>query len=201
MYRYLLICLVPLLIVACGKTDPQLSRLSDDSLVLAFGDSLTYGTGVSQDKSYPSILSAMIDRKIINAGIPGELSEQGLQRLSGLMEKYRPQLVILCHGGNDILRHKSPQQTKNNLEKMIRMIRSYHADVVMLAVPEFGLFVSPAKYYESLGEEQHVPVEMNIIPELEKSPSEKSDSVHFNESGYKKMARAIDRLLRENGAL
>jgi hypothetical protein len=84
---------------------------------------------------------------------------------------------------------------------MIQIIHSYHADVVLLAVPKFGLFVSPAEYYETLRDEQKIPVEMDILAKLEKSPVDKSDSVHFNESGYAKMAAAVDKLLRANGAL
>lgn len=102
------VCSLLLLIAACDAGD-RLQPLTKNAVILAFGDSLTHGTGASIEQAYPQKLQAMLSRTVINAGVPGEISQTGLKRLPGLLKKYQPELLILCHGGNDILRKKKPE--------------------------------------------------------------------------------------------
>lgn len=87
------------LLSACGDDAPSISKLASDAVILAFGDSLTHGNGAKENESYPAVLQELTGRKVINAGISGEESEPGLNRLPGLLEQHKPQLLILCHGG------------------------------------------------------------------------------------------------------
>jgi len=190
-----------LCLTSCSENIIPLSRLAPDAVILAFGDSLTYGTGVNEDKSYPAVLSERTGREVINAGNPGELSKDGVTRLPEMLDEYQPSLVVLCHGGNDILRRKPSSETEQNIRRMIEQSRLAGAEVIVLAVPEFGLLAKPAEYYSLLPDTLQIPVEMEIITTLQKSSSDKSDSVHFNESGYNKMAQAVINLLRRHGAL
>ena len=189
-----------LLLSSCQPSG-RLSPLSSDATVLAFGDSLTYGTGVGRDQSYPMVLSGLIGRTVTSAGVPGEISADGLKRLPALLERSRPDLVILCHGGNDVLRRMSAAQTGKNLRAMIDLVRIQGADVVVIAVPAFGLFPRAARYYEAIEDELNVPIEADILASLLSNNSKKSDQVHLNSIGYREMAEAVEQLLRDEGAL
>jgi len=189
-----------LLLSSCQPSG-RLSPLSSDATVLAFGDSLTYGTGVGRDQSYPMVLSGLIGRTVTSAGVPGEISADGLKRLPALLERSRPDLVILCHGGNDVLRRMSAAQTGKNLRAMIDLVRIQGADVVVIAVPAFGLFPRAARYYEAIEDDLNVPIEADILASLLSNNSKKSDQVHLNSIGYREMAEAVEQLLRDEGAL
>ena len=198
--QLLWLVLFVLLLAACD-TKPKLSPLQSDSIVLAFGASITRGTGVSKDKSYPAVLSQRLGIKVINAGVPGEITEQGMVRLPGLLEQHKPDLVLISHGGNDILRKVDARTTKQNLRQMILDVRASGAEVVLIAIPKLSLFASAAPFYEILSESLDVPVELDIITSLQKSPKYKSDTIHFNVEGYALMAEAVETLLEQQGAL
>jgi len=186
--------------LACDQI-PQLRPLSPDAVVLAFGDSLTYGTGADNLQSYPAYLEALISRKVINAGVPGEISATGVKRLPALLQHHNPDLVILCHGGNDILRHLNLKQTKINIQEMIDLAKSNGADVVLIAVPRFAAFFSSAPLYQELAEYNQLPIENTILSEILRQNKFKSDQIHPNAKGYAQLAERIRTLLQNFGAL
>ena len=192
---------VAALLVGCGADAPQLRALPQDAVILAFGDSLTYGTGARRGESYPEVLETSIARTVVNAGVPGEVTSAGLRRLAVELEESKPALVVLCHGGNDILRKLSHAQVAENLREMIRMIRAAGAEVVMLGVPKFGLFLDAAPFYPQVAEAEQVPIDVDIISDILSDKTLKSDNVHPNAAGYAKLAAAVATLLRERGAL
>lgn len=189
------------LVSGCDDDGPALSALSDDAVLLAFGDSITYGTGARAGESYPEVLEALIGRTVVRSGVPGEVSRLGLARLAGVLAEEQPDLVILCHGGNDILRRQSLERAGENLREMIRQIRDSGAEVVMLGVPRFGLMLETAPVYLQVAEEMGVPIEAEILPEVLADNGLKADAVHPNAEGYRRVAAAIQALLVEAGAL
>lgn len=180
---------------------PALTPLSSDDVILAFGDSLTHGSGVDARQSYPSVLADISGIEVVRSGVPGEVSSAGLERLPGVLREVDPALVVLCHGGNDVLRRMDPVQTEENLRQMIRVIRNHGAEVVLLAVPEMGLFPDAPDYYERIRDDMQVPVELDILADLQSDSNMKSDRVHFNSAGYRKMAEATLAMLKEAGAV
>lgn len=197
-----LLSLSLLFLSACGDTEQtSLRSLSKEAVILAFGDSLTYGTGADhQTESYPAVLSALSGRTVINAGVPGEISREGLARIESLLEQHEPQLVLLCHGGNDLIRKLSEAELKQNLTRMIHVIREQGAEVVMLSVPKPGLFLKAAPVYQQVAESLQVPLENNIIPDIESDSSLKSDPIHPNKAGYFQLGEAVYEFLSRQGA-
>lgn len=194
--------LLILLISGCDSPAPALSPLSGDAIILAFGDSLTHGSGVQREHSYPAVLESLTGRSVINAGLPGELSRQGMARLPGLLDDYRPDLLILCHGGNDILRKLNRTVTLDNLKAMVMQAQQRGIEVVLVGVPELKLFSSkPAPLYDRLAGDLGLAYLRDTLPVLERTTSMKSDHVHLNEEGYNALAHALFDLLKDHGAL
>jgi lysophospholipase L1-like esterase len=188
--------LLVLLASACDKP-PQISPLPADAVVLAFGDSLTHGNGAPEGQAYPEVLAGLLHRTVINAGVPGEISEAGLRRLPLVLDEYRPQLVVLCHGGNDFLQRLDRTRTAANLAAMIELVRASGADVVLVGVPEFGFVLKPPKFYQETAKRFAIPYEGEIVSDLLGDRDFKSDTIHPNAAGYRRMAEAIFKVIRD----
>ena len=179
-----------LLFTGCDS-GPGIKPFNQESVVLAFGDSLTHGTGASAGQSYPDVLSELLGRQVINGGIPGEVSAAGLKRLPAVLEENNPTLVILCHGGNDFLRKLNQVTTSSNLDAMITLIRSHGADVVLVGVPKLGFGLQVPELYSQIADQYTIPLQKEILVDLLSDNSMKSDVIHPNASGYRLMAEAI----------
>lgn len=193
------IVLLLALLAACSR--PTLSPLLPGERILAFGDSLTEGVGVRVEQSYPAVLAALTRHEVINAGIAGEISEEGLARLPALLDELQPSLMVLLHGGNDILRNMNLAQTRDNLAAMIQLARDRGIGIVLVGVPEKNLFSDSAPIYPELAERYDLVFEDEIVADLIRSPTMKSDAVHFNQLGYTELAEAIYSKLDAAGAL
>ena len=191
---------VILLLLSCDS-GVLLKPLSKNAVILALGDSITYGTGAKHEQAYPAHLQTLISRPVINAGIPGEVSHSGLQRLPGLLKRHRPELLILCHGGNDILRRYDLKQTRDNLQQMIDIARENNTQILMIGVPQFGIFLSAAPFYKELAEANQLPLENEALSMILKKSALKSDQIHPNAAGYTRLAEHVHALLKSSGAL
>jgi acyl-CoA thioesterase-1 len=204
MYRLLstILLLCSALLVSSCSDDPGLAPLPNDAVILAFGDSLTYGTGTRRNDSYPAVLQQLSGRRVINAGIPGELTGGGLARLTDTLYEYRPQLLILCLGGNDMLRRRDREEIEQNLERMVTISREQGVAVLLLGVPQPAIFgLQSAELYYSLAERLQLPLEAEAIPEILSDKALRSDQVHPNTAGYRLLAEAVYEKLKQSGAL
>lgn len=199
LFHIIAVTLISILLNGCSE--PKLAPLQYGDTILAFGDSLTFGVGTEPANSYPAILAELSGLDVINAGISGETTEEGLQRLPLELDRTYPDLLILIEGGNDILQNKSESTIKSNLSKMIELAHSRDIPVVLIGVPQKRLFSDSAPLYQELAEDYQLVFDGDLIGSLIRSPSLKSDHVHFNTEGYRKMAESIYELLSDNGAL
>ena len=190
-----------LLLAACGGSPPALPLLPTDATVLAFGDSITHGTGAEPENSYPAVLSRLIGREVVNAGIPGETTAEGRERLPDVLAAVRPDLVLLCLGGNDFLRGKPDAAVRANLAAMIERIRDRGIPVLLIEVPQPKLLLSGHPLYGDLGERYGVPVLDDTLTDILGESELRSDRIHPNAAGYKRLAESLAGLLRETGAI
>lgn len=197
MVRLIALCL---LVAACSG-GPGVPKLAPGDVVLAFGDSLTYGTGANEKESYPAVLSELIGRKVVRLGVPGETTAEGLQRLPKVLREHDPKLVILCLGGNDLLRRLDETRTADNLRAMVTLARERNVAVVLIGVPRPGLFAAPPPYYSEIASELKLPYEGETMKRVLYSNAMKSDHIHPNAAGYRQIAEDVARLLRESGAI
>lgn len=191
-----------LVLGACGEPPPSLPQLAEDAVILSFGDSLTHGTGARPEESYPAVLERLVSRKVIRSGVPGELSAQGLARLPAELLRHAPALLILCHGGNDLLRKRPLAALEANLEAMIELARAQGTAVLLIGVPRPALLgLDSAEPYVRIADKLGLPFIPDALPEILGDNSLKSDPIHPNAAGYARLAHAIAELLGERGAL
>jgi len=192
--------LVVLLLWGCGER-PKLERLPSDAVVLAFGDSLTFGTGANEDESYPAQLEKLIGRRVVRAGVPGEVTAQALERLPGALDEHAPRLLLLCIGGNDFLRRLGNEQAERNLRQMVQLAKSRGVAVLLIGTPEPGFTVSPPAFYAGIAKEFRLPYEDGIIGQVLKDRALKADPIHPNARGYRVIAERLAERLKQSGAL
>lgn len=193
--------LVLFLGLAACSDQAKLAPLPGHARLLAFGDSLTYGTGAVPDQSYPAHLARLTGLTVINAGVPGEISRQGLDRLPGVLDRERPDLLLLCHGGNDILRGLNKDAMQANLQAMIDLALQRNIAVVLIAVPQRSLLLRSEPRYRQLADANSIALEADVVAEVLAESHLRSDQIHPNAEGYKIMAEAVQRLLQKAGAL
>lgn len=186
---------------SCGSNYPKVAKLDAGATVLAFGDSLTFGTGAGAPDSYPAVLETLIGRKVVRSGVPGETSEEGLERLPEVLEEVKPALLVLCHGGNDFLKKLDDAKARANVRAMVKLARDRNISVVLLATPKPGFGIVMPAFYAEIGQEFGIPVEVSILESVLTDKSLKSDLVHPNAQGYRKVAEAVAKLLKKAGAV
>jgi len=114
-------------------------------VIVAFGDSLTAGFGAEPGASYPDflqkdLLEAGYGWRVVNAGVSGNTTSDGLYRVREVLAK-KPRIVIVEFGGNDGLRGLPLATTRDNLEQIVEELRKAGAAVVLAGMtlpPNYG---------------------------------------------------------------
>lgn len=195
--------LAPLL-GACGR-ETRLPALAPGAQVLAFGDSVTYGTGAGPGEDWPTLLAARTGWQVVNAGVPGDTAQAGKERIRALLDTHRPQLVIVEIGGNDFLRRRAPRTVKEDIREILATVRQSGAQPVLVAVPELSLLgllskrPSDAAIFAELADEEGVPLVPEVFSGILGQPELCADQIHPNADGYRQMAAGIHAALQKAG--
>ena len=84
---------------------------------------------------------------------------------------------------------------------MIDLASQHNIQVVLLAVPEFGLFLNAAPMYQQLADSNKLAIENDALSDIIGTNTLKSDHIHPNAEGYKHLAKSIQSLLKQTGAI
>ena len=147
------------------------------------------------------VLGQLIGRQVVRAGVPGEVTEGGLARVQQVIDEHKPTLMIVCLGGNDMLRKMDDAQTKANLRAIIKTVKAQRIGVVLVGVPKPALVTSAPPFYDEIAKEFGIPYEGRIVTDVLYQRDQKSDAIHPNAKGYRRMAEAIAALLKKAGAV
>jgi lysophospholipase L1-like esterase len=171
------------------STHQDFDSLSAGQRIIAFGDSLTFGTGASSGKDYPSQLSEMISRPVINAGVPGDTTARALKRLERDVLAHSPDIVLITLGGNDLKNGIDAETASDNLKMIVSLIQNQGARVIIggLSIPfrdrGFG------RAYEKLADETGATLIPNILEGILGNRKLMSDPIHPNDAGYNIIAK------------
>ncbi len=138
-----------------------------DQTILVFGDSLSAGYGLAQERGWVSLLQQRLTRekksyRVVNASISGETTSGGLYRIDALLANNRPEIMILELGANDGLRGLAVDATRKNLDTMIRRAQKNGAKVLLLGMripPNYGPVYTEQfrQQFETLAKKNHLP--------------------------------------------
>lgn len=205
--RWLPVLLSCFILLGCGREAPRYAAVPPGSTVLAFGDSVTWGTGAARGEDYPTRLAELSGWQIENAGVPGDLALTAKDRIGDLLETHTPRLVLVELGGNDFLRRRPEREVAEDLRAILRAVRSAGAQPVLVAVPAFSPIgaatgrLKDAAIYRSLAEEEGVPLVESVFSEILSEAALRADPIHPNAQGYRRLADGIAESLKGHGLI
>ncbi|MBX3732734.1 MAG: arylesterase [Verrucomicrobiae bacterium] len=161
---------------------------------VAFGDSLTEGHGAEPGGDYPSQLSRRLGIPIVNLGRGGVTTGEGLARVDEVVA-LRPRVVLLCLGGNDVLRQQSSAEMMSNLDAIIERLHHGGSFVVLLGIRSASLRDRNQKAFDRLARDRQVLLVPDLLDGVMFRPELMADPIHPNERGYAKIAERVEQRL------
>ena len=170
-------------------------------VIVAFGDSLTAGFGVEPGLSWPDDLQKFIHQRVINAGVSGDTTTDGLNRLPEVIG-YHPKIVIVEFGGNDGLRGLPLATTRSNLEQIIQGLQKSGARVLLAGMtlpPNYGpdYIHGFEAIYRDLARKYKLPLIPFLLQGVALKPGMmQRDGIHPTAAGHEIVARTVLRYLK-----
>lgn len=180
---------------------------SDKRKIVAFGDSLTAGFGLLEKESYPYLLQEKLkadgyDYEVLNAGVSGDTTAGGLERIDWSLGQKNVEILILELGANDLLRGLSPAQMRSNLDKMIRKAKAKNIKVLfcgMLSPESMGVEYQSdyINAFHDLAKEHKVEFIPFVLQDVALIPNlNQQDGIHPNFEGEKIMTENVYKALK-----
>jgi len=185
-----------LMVFSSNNQTEIVNRDSTGQTVVAFGDSLVEGVGADDGSNFVDILSKRIGEPIVNEGISGDTTVDGLARVDEVI-KHDPRIVIVLLGGNDAIKNISKEETFANLERIVKSLQDNGSAVILVGVQSGILRDVNKKEYNKLSSKLGTAYVPNILEDIIGSPDLMSDPIHPNEAGYLIMADRIEPVLQD----
>ncbi len=184
-----------LLVVTAGyflSTDGPVKNapLRSTGPILFFGDSLVEGVGATAGHDLPALLAKDLGEPVLNYGVAGDTTRQGLVRVKSAVLEH-PRLVLILLGGNDFLQKVPRDETFANLRSIITAFQSDGAAVVLIGVRSGIIGGGADDRYEALAEETESLYIEDALKGVFGDPVLMSDAIHPNDRGYEKIAERI----------
>ena len=157
--------------------------------IVCFGDSLTEGDGATDGMTYPYYLQQLTNIPVVNKGISGNKSQDGLDRIEDILQ-FKNSLIIVEFGANDWFQQIPISETKKNMEQIIDKLKDMGNIVVLVSVEDKQL----RQLYillKSLAKEKNILFINGVLNEFWNDKTLFSDNVHPNSKGYKLVADKI----------
>lgn len=173
--------------------------ISYSATVLVVGDSLSAAYGIPIEKGWVALLQERLDHveplrhKVVNASTSGDTTQNGRDKLSGLLLKYNPAVTIIQLGGNDALRGLSLNVMQENLTAMVKRAKAQHSKVLLVGVPmlpNYGAaFIERfQQVYVEVAVDQQVQTVKNLLDKVGGYPKlMQADGIHPNEKAQQQL--------------
>lgn len=183
----------------------HVADLSHRPVLVCFGDSLTAGAGVAPDEAYPAVLQQRLDQagysyRVINAGVNGNTTKDGLDRIAQVL-RLHPDVVVVEFGGNDGLRGLSTTQAEHNLDLMVLRLKQSGAKVALAGItlpPQYGgeYIRSFNAMFPAVATHNHVPLLPFVLQDVYGVPGDiQEDGIHATAQGNRQVAVNIEHLV------
>lgn len=177
----------------------------EEKVILFFGNSLTAGYGLEDPSlAFPGLIQQKIDSlgydyKVVNAGLSGETTSGGLNRIDWVLERQRVDIFVLELGANDGLRGVDPQVSKQNLSKIIDKVRDAYPDAEIILA---GMMVPPSmgseysrrfsRIFPELAEEKDVALIPFLLEDVAgERDLNQGDGIHPTAEGQRILAENV----------
>ena len=169
--------------------------------VVFLGDSITAGYGVAAAEAFPAVVEALLrergrDVEVVNAGVSGDTSAGGLERLDWVLRS-EPAVLVVELGANDALRGQPLAGIADNLREIVRRAREHGAAVLLVGMDIPASYGSAytrefAQLYERVAREENVALVPQFIREVGLDPAlMQPDGLHPTIEGHRRLAELV----------
>jgi acyl-CoA thioesterase-1 len=192
---------------ASGGTVSATETTHDLPRVIFLGDSLTAGFGLAAEDSFPAVIQQRLEDEglpieMVNAGVSGDTSRGGLNRVDWLLRQ-DPDVLVVGLGGNDGLRAQPVENLRDNLREIVRRAQDAGAEVLLLGVempPNYGPDYRAAfsESFSLIADEMDVTLVPSMLDGVGgRRDLNRLDGIHPNAEGQRLVAENVLPYLRE----
>lgn len=212
--------LVLALFLSCGEQQKEKKKSAEEEkteekdeennakAILFFGDSLTAGMGLDPNEAFPAVIqekldSLGLDYEIINAGLSGETTASGKNRVDWVLNQ-EVDIFVLELGANDGLRGIPLEETEKNLQEIIDIVHEKYPDTrIILAGMEIPPNMGPdyttefRNIFPKLAKKNKVELIPFLLEDVAGKPElNQADGIHPTGEGHKIVAENVWEVLQ-----